>query len=207
MRDDFTEEAKRTLAARAGNVCSNPDCRALTSGPRDDSTKAVSVGVAAHITSAAEGGPRYDPSLTSEARRHPNNGIWLCQTCAKLIDNDPPRFTEKLVRAWKEVAEDRARNSIGKTTTPQESESQRKQRAILPWVGEIVTLSQMNTGRAAMMGGPARGHASVRLLGCTEFHVIVGTPGSEGSPRSIAMRNIVPCPDEAHNRLELQEYQ
>jgi hypothetical protein len=53
MRDDFAEEAKRALAARVGNVCSNPDCRALTSGPQDDSTKALNVGVGAHITGAA----------------------------------------------------------------------------------------------------------------------------------------------------------
>jgi hypothetical protein len=115
MRDDFTEDVKRALAARAGNVCSNPDCLAPTSGPQDDPTKAINVGVAAHITSAAAGGPRYDASLSSEARRHPENGIWLCQTCGKLIDNDPLQFTETLVRAWKEIAEYRARHLIGKT--------------------------------------------------------------------------------------------
>lgn len=43
MRDDFAEDVKRTLAARVGNVCSNPDCRALTSGPQDDSAKALNV--------------------------------------------------------------------------------------------------------------------------------------------------------------------
>src|SRR2546427_12337656 len=110
MRDDFTEDVKRTLAARAGSVCSNPDCRALTSGPQVDSTKALNVGVAAHITGAAEGGERYDATLTPKERSHPGNGIWLCQTCAKLVDNDPSRFTEKLLRAWKEVAEHRALN-------------------------------------------------------------------------------------------------
>lgn len=119
MRDDFTDEVKRILAARVGNVCSNPDCRAPTSGPQNDATKALNVGVAAHITSAAEGGPRYNPLLCSEERRHPDNGIWLCQTCAKLIDNDSLRFTEKLIRAWKEVGEYRALNTIGKTATDQ----------------------------------------------------------------------------------------
>jgi len=33
MRDDFTEEVKRTLAARVGYFCSNPDCRAQPTGP------------------------------------------------------------------------------------------------------------------------------------------------------------------------------
>lgn len=115
MRDDFTLDVKRTLAARVGSACSNPDCRALTSGPQDDPGKAINVGVAAHITGAAEGGPRYNPNLTPEKRRSIDNGIWLCQNCAHLIDSDFSRYTEELLHAWKTVAEDRARNSIGKT--------------------------------------------------------------------------------------------
>jgi hypothetical protein len=116
MRDEFTEDVKRALAARAGNVCSNPDCVALTSGPQDDPAKALNVGVAAHITGAAPRGPRNDRSLTPEARRSADNGIWLCQNCAKVIDNDTARFTRELLRAWKVVAEDRARRLIGKAT-------------------------------------------------------------------------------------------
>jgi hypothetical protein len=116
MRDDFTEEVKRILANRVCNNCSNPDCKASTSGPQLESTKALNIGVAAHITSASRGGPRFNPSFTSEQRCHADNGIWLCQNCAKLIDNDVARFSETLLRAWKIVAEDQARNAIGKTT-------------------------------------------------------------------------------------------
>jgi hypothetical protein len=115
MRDDFIEEVKRTLAARVGNRCSNPNCHALTSGPQDDPAKALNVGVAAHITAAAQGGPRYDSLLTSEERCHPDNGIWLCQTCAKLVDNDTSQFPVDLLRAWKTIAEHDARSRIGKT--------------------------------------------------------------------------------------------
>jgi hypothetical protein len=205
MRDDFTEEVKRILAARAGNVCSNPDCRASTSGPQNDSTKALNVGVAAHITSAAEGGPRYNPKMSSEERRHPDNGIWLCQTCAKLIDNDAPQFTEKLLRAWKEVADYHALRPIGKTTTAEESESQRKLRAILPWKDKTIKLSQMSTGKAVMMIGPVVGSSLVQVLGCTEFYVSVGKTGNESWSRSIALADIEICFDDAHNCLELQE--
>jgi hypothetical protein len=203
MRDDFTDDVKRTMAARTGNTCSNPDCRALTSGLQDDPTKALNVGVAAHITAAAEAGERHDPTLSSEERRHPDNGIWLCQTCAKLIDNDPSRFTEKLLRAWKEIAEDRALRSIGKTAIPAaESESQRKFRAIHSWKDEVVKLSEMNTG--VFLHGPVRGSSSVQVLDCTEFHVRIGKTGNDGWSRSIALDDIAVCFDE-HGRLELQE--
>lgn len=115
MRDDFPEEVKRTLAARVNYFCSNPDCRAQTSGPQNDPSKVVNVGVAAHTTAASPGGPRYNPALSPEARRHSDNGIWLCQNCAKLVDSDVGRFDETLLRAWKTIAEDRARNSLGKS--------------------------------------------------------------------------------------------
>lgn len=118
VRDEFPEDVKRIVAARAGNRCSNPDCHALTSGPQIDPTKALNVGVAAHITAAAPGGPRYDPNLTPEERRHPDNAIWLCQNCAKLVDNDPARFTVDLLRKWKAEAEKAASEQIGKTAVP-----------------------------------------------------------------------------------------
>lgn len=115
MRDDFTEDVKRAIANRVAHHCSNPECQAETSGPQIDPTKALNVGVAAHITAASTGGPRYDSSLSSEERSHPNNGIWLCQTCAKLVDNDPLRYSADLLREWKSKAEDAAFSEIGKT--------------------------------------------------------------------------------------------
>lgn len=115
MADDFQELVKKVLAARVGNLCSNPACRALTSGPQENPAKALNIGVAAHITAASVGGPRYDPDLLPEERSGPSNGIWLCQNCAKLIDNDPARFTVDLLRAWKTNAEADARKRVGKT--------------------------------------------------------------------------------------------
>jgi hypothetical protein len=115
MRDDFTVEVKRKLAARVGHACSNPECRALTAGPQDDGLGSVNIGVAGHISGAAAGGPRYNPAITPSQRRHIDNGVWLCQNCAKLIDSDLTRFTEHLLRAWKLTAEDHARYSLGRT--------------------------------------------------------------------------------------------
>jgi hypothetical protein len=53
----------------------------------------IDVGVAAHITAASPGGPRFDPNLSDKERASATNGIWLCQNCAKLIDNDVAQFS------------------------------------------------------------------------------------------------------------------
>ena len=115
MRDEFPEAVKVIVSRRVGNRCSNPRCRALTSGPQEDPSKCTNIGVAAHITAAAQGGPRYSASLTTEQRKHAENAIWLCQNCAKLIDNDPLRYSEAVLREWREQAEAIATEELGKT--------------------------------------------------------------------------------------------
>ena len=70
------------------------------------------MGEAAHITAASPGGPRYAESLTSEQRREIGNAIWLCRICAKLIDTDIEKYTEKTLIDWKRIAEDRARIEV-----------------------------------------------------------------------------------------------
>jgi hypothetical protein len=117
MRDDFPKRVKWVTAQRTGSHCSRPGCGALTSGPQDDPGGSVNVGVAAHITAASPGGPRYNPSLSPEDRGGPQNAIWLCQTCAKLVDDDPERFTETILGGWKTAAEAKARDSVGKAVT------------------------------------------------------------------------------------------
>jgi len=112
MRDDFDARTKKVLADRVNSRCSRPDCGKATSGPQEDPAKAVNIGVAAHITAASEGGPRYDPSLSPEERRSVDNGIWLCQNCAKLIDSDVQRYTPELLREWKRQAEQRALDEV-----------------------------------------------------------------------------------------------
>ncbi len=112
MRDHFPKPVVETLAKRVGNRCSNPDCRKCTSGPHTEESKAVNVGAAAHITAASPGGPRYDRSLTSDERSAIGNGIWLCQNCAKLVDNDEEKYPKALLRRWKEDAEQEANRQV-----------------------------------------------------------------------------------------------
>jgi hypothetical protein len=112
VRDDFSQQTLDILAKRVGVRCSNPGCRKLTTGPRSDSSRIINIGVGAHITAAAEEGPRFDPNLSSTDRKSPENGIWLCQNCAKLVDNDPARYTIEVLRDWKNRAEASALSEV-----------------------------------------------------------------------------------------------
>ncbi len=105
MRDDFDQATKDVLFKRARAKCSNPACRKETCEAHSEEDKAVNTGFAAHITAASPKGPRYDPALSSKERKSIRNGIWLCGTCAKLIDSDSPKYAVEILRAWKTVAE------------------------------------------------------------------------------------------------------
>lgn len=108
MRDDFEKKTIEVLIKRVGNRCSNPNCRQLTSGPHTTVSKSINIGVAAHITAASKNGPRFDAKLTTEERRHIDNGIWLCQSCSKLIDSDTERYSSDILREWKRLSEQAA---------------------------------------------------------------------------------------------------
>jgi len=207
MRDEFSDEVKRVLAHRANLICSRPDCGCSTGGPQDDSSKALNIGVSAHITAASPGGPRYDPELTTEERRSARNGVWLCQGCAKLVDNDAAHFPAEVLRAWKVLREHAALASIGQTShRPAETEAQRKQREILKWRGQRVMWVQVATGRqAAILGKRPWASVHVMLLDCTEFYVEIKGDSWDRS-RSVPMNNIEIGRDDRMNLLEIQEY-
>ena len=105
MRDNFSKPTILRLAKRAGFRCSNPDCRNPTIGAAAGHDGVVNIGVAAHITAASPNGPRYDPNQTSNQRSDISNGIWLCQACAKLVDDDANAFEAEVLYKWKETAE------------------------------------------------------------------------------------------------------
>jgi len=117
MRDGFSEQVKTTTAARVGYRCSNPRCRKLTSGPKTDSCRALSIGVAAHITAASPKGPRYDGSLSAEQRSSVENAVWLCQSCGALIDRDIDCFSVMTLQDWKQQAENAAATELAAGST------------------------------------------------------------------------------------------
>ncbi len=122
-RDEFASKIKENLARRAGHQCSNPSCGVVTSGPHQDEDRAINVGVAAHITAASPGGPRYNEFLTPEERSSITNAIWLCQKCAKLIDSDVKSYNEELIRIWKRQHEASIKAQIEGTTKPRKKAS------------------------------------------------------------------------------------
>lgn len=144
MRDDFTEKIKRVIQDRAGNRCSNPDCRVLTSGPNAHPEKSTKTGVAAHITAASPGGPRYNIRLTPEQRQSAENGIWLCQTCAHFIDTDYLNYSVELLCEWKAQAEREAddetkgRRGHLPPSPPTELENKQKEGWGCPFCGTVV---------------------------------------------------------------------
>ncbi|WP_295537521.1 hypothetical protein [uncultured Pseudacidovorax sp.] len=113
MREDFSLDTIQSLKARAGHLCSFPGCHAPTSGPSQESkTQTANTGVAAHICAASQGkGARRRLDLSKFDKRrlsHYSNGIWMCETHAKLIDTDEVRFTAEMLVRWRELAELRA---------------------------------------------------------------------------------------------------
>jgi WD40 repeat protein len=116
MRDDFPKNVVDALGKRAGFLCSNPVCRRSTIGPQKGGAGAVNLGVAAHITAASPGGPRYDASLSTEERSSSTNGLWACQGCAKHIDSHDPRHTVAVLKEWKEQVEHEALQRLNATS-------------------------------------------------------------------------------------------
>ncbi|MFI8928961.1 hypothetical protein ACIG3E_14945 [Streptomyces sp. NPDC053474] len=109
QRDDFSAKTKATLAARAGHRCSNSTCRRLTTRPAWQDLEAfTNLGEACHIFAASPQGPRYNASMTSAERGSIQNGIWLCRSCAKIIDSEPDAYPAEALMAWKRHAEARA---------------------------------------------------------------------------------------------------
>jgi hypothetical protein len=118
VRDNFSAKTVRILAERAGHLCSNPDCRKSTVGPALEEARSTIIGVAAHITAAADGGPRFDRTLSPDERSSITNGIWLCHNCSSLIDKDPGRYKVEILTGWKAGATQRAFDAISTGAVP-----------------------------------------------------------------------------------------
>src|SRR6185503_8189364 len=68
-KTDFPRTVIDELAKRVAYLCSAPDCRAPTVAGKREQEGAAIVGDAAHIRAASPGGPRYDETMTDDARK------------------------------------------------------------------------------------------------------------------------------------------
>jgi hypothetical protein len=87
-RINFTLAVKQIVASRSAYECSFTGCSSLTIGPGRGADSVSNTGVAAHIYSAVPKGPRGQGKLSEFELSAASNAIWLCETHAKLIDNN-----------------------------------------------------------------------------------------------------------------------
>ncbi|MBY4869044.1 hypothetical protein K6W76_21435 [Burkholderia anthina] len=156
-RDDFSQSVKTILAGRAGWKCSFPNCPCSTAGPAIEShDKWIRNGVAAHITAAAPGGPRYDASMSPEQRSDISNAIWMCPTHGSLIDKEKTAYTVEEIKSWKIAAESRATRELeyGSTTHPSQTTSRysSKDTAILASYSEVMPYHTIELIRSEPFG-------------------------------------------------------
>lgn len=83
-RIEFSDKVKDIIRHRAGYRCCKCD-RTLV-GPGATTSDYVELGQCAHIYAAKPTGPRGQSHLTEEQLKSPENGLYLCNDCHKLID-------------------------------------------------------------------------------------------------------------------------
>lgn len=152
-RDDFSAKTKEILAKRVRYKCSNPNCSIITVGPQEGTVEAaMNIGIAAHITAASPGGPRYCASMTSAERSSIDNGIWLCSNCSIMIDRDENKYTVDLLHAWKNQAEKAASDEITGVKRSQKHELTSIRIFVKEWtkMPNILKSSDLNTGMDIM---------------------------------------------------------
>ena len=112
-RTFMTEKARqyrrshvRRLDTLSRNECAAPSCtRALVA--RDNETIVSKI---CHIEAASEKGPRYNPDMDDDERRHFNNLILMCDECHNIIDNmeNEAKYPVKLLKEWKSEHESKS---------------------------------------------------------------------------------------------------
>ena len=120
----FPKATVQHLSLRASHLCSNPQCRRVTSGPKDEAEGSVNIGEAAHISGASPNSKRFDSDLRDFERSSISNGIWLCATCHKMVDDDAEYYTVKMLYKWKREHEESIKQQLGYQSGEEETRKQ-----------------------------------------------------------------------------------
>lgn len=96
---DYKRITIRRLDTLSGNECAAPNCsnKLLASDGQTIISKIC------HIEAASQNGPRYNPDMTDDERRHFDNLILLCDGCHNIIDNkeNESKYPVELLKEWK----------------------------------------------------------------------------------------------------------
>lgn len=97
---EYKRSTIRRLDTLSGNVCAAPNCKRKLIA-RDGDTIVSKI---CHIEAASSEGPRYNPAMSDDERRHFNNLILLCDECHSIIDNreNEHEYPKELLYKWKE---------------------------------------------------------------------------------------------------------
>lgn len=118
-RIDFKSGVPDILFRKAGGRCSVPRCKNPTMGPYNNYDGAINMGVACHIYSASEDGPRGWGDKNAEFISSEHNGLWCCAYHASLIDKSNGKdYSTGTLFAWKELAEARTKKQMHDTPSP-----------------------------------------------------------------------------------------
>ncbi len=101
------------LKLLSNNQCASEDCtNALVSVN-------TNLGKIAHIEAAEPGGPRFNPAMSVDARRHYNNLILLCGSCHDIVDNpeNEHKYPVSLLKEWKAIHEAKGMESKSKSSS------------------------------------------------------------------------------------------
>lgn len=184
-RDELSSGDIRILGERVTFHCSNPDCNARTTGPRAEFSKRLSSGKACHIHAASPNGPRYNASMSPEERGSVENAIWLCDICARKIDDDRSTYSAELLREWKSEAERQASRKLGIPEVQQDSVGMLTQ-ALTGHPSSYIEGALSNVARATKTSLEAQNpdlDFDVQLIGGIPTYTIRPAPGKE-TPRA-----------------------
>ncbi len=94
----------RRLDTLSGGQCAAQNCSNKLVA-RDEATIISEI---CHIEAASPEGPRYNPKMTDDDRRHFTNLILLCFECHNIIDNkeNESEYPVSLLKEWKRQHED-----------------------------------------------------------------------------------------------------
>ena len=107
---DYKRTTIRRLDTLSGNECAAPDCSNKLIA-KDGQTIVSKI---CHIEAASPDGPRYNPNMTDDERRHFDNLILLCDECHSIIDNkeNESKYPVELLNDWKRNHEGKKQYSI-----------------------------------------------------------------------------------------------